>query len=1069
MMVASEFTGNELWMYSDNDLAAPCAAGTSAVVLGNSLNDGETVYTRTPAGACSKLEMDATVAPPLAHCQSGNYTWQLFSDFQCATAVLASAQVNTTTGGVDTDTVYCIAVGSGLQNASLQCVSSDSAFSQLDLDYDGQRDSLLPHFLQNDLPIIGGSGAGAVLCFLLLLLGLHKYQSSGFVDFAAGDVVIYKLTPAQQKRQRIQNLTKGYDYIKDRGFALVVSVPAPRFLPGASSEHDEDPDATPGKQDSAARKGVLCLQPLRRVARPTARGPGHTDFFDHGQSPPQQRRGGMGAPSTSAAISLIRESEMELELTVDDSQRPVSSNYWGIRGGRVLSVVPILWRRRIKLEVPPDTSEVEERRRKGRAGRARGGSAALYDASGSASSSKQLPRKLEMLSFLDVTYSTNPVTGKGEWVSRASLARGLRRRSPEKDQQSPREDRLAPLSPLVGAGGRRVTMGKTSDRDTKFERRETKRVTALKEKRSKRESVRRTILTADRKAGGDAGLLSLLRGAIFKNSMSEAERKRMTKIQDESIRLSSMPRKLRTHAGRNDLAMLFGGKEAGKKVWENVANNEDDEDDEDEDDEGWWKHNSYEAEAMVLQPFLKSISRSETITGRQSAAGLGFSFMIENCRELELDQVAYSVWTYPYSPEEEERALREEEDEYFDSVVEAEPEDGGFPLQEADVSDEDDDDRYQPKDEDEDAGELFELQPPQEEPSHNRHRMRSGTQQQPRQQHDDFSGDSDAGDRDRRAYADFQKKSTQIREAESAQRSQKKSRKLTHTALQEHTGAGGGGSSRATPPGHLLPSAMATPSPSSHLSRHVQQSGGADTMQLTQTTPFQQTPSPSRLQVAPLPQQQTQQQAQQHGGGGDYYVTPPHRMKSIVSRSTKVSAGQQAALSNDSTKSNSADKQYLMRVGDGLAVQGGERDRGESSKDRERARHRNTRAEEHLAQQRHFAQDELAYQQQQRGAKLGSSLESDDDMDSAAVRQPGQQQQPQQQQQRTPPTSSGVPQDSSSKKKKKTPGRSTIMAKEGADVSQQAKQRRAERRRKRQEQEREQGTALNEMAVEEFE
>ena len=1066
MLVASEYIGNELWMYAASDMEIPCSSVDStstSVIFGNSLNSGEVLYTITPDASCQKLEMDATVSAPLSYCQTANssFVWQLYSDFQCSTQPITSTVVNVTDASLETDvdpTVYCIVIGVSIEDANItmDCLSArtsaDDFAAAIDLDHDGSEDSLLPNFLQNSLPIIGGSGAGAVVVFLLILIGIHKYQKSGLVDFAVGDIVIYKLTPAQQKRQRIHNLTKGYDYIKDKGFALVVEVAAPNFV-SSSASNMEDPEPSLGKFDMEGRKTILCLQPLRRVARPASTSAGQNFFGQSPNAQDRQRRTGLGGTANSA-ITLIRDGEMELELAVDDAQRPVSCNYWGIRGGRVLSVVPILWRRRIKLEVPADLSDTITQRRRARDKpftfrRNRGHE---YEAASRSSKdeNEDLPKKLEMLSFLDVTYVTNSVTGKGEWVNRAKLMRGLRRRS---IQNANREDDLSPLSPIPGAStGKMFTAEKLHHRDVKNDKLETKRQTMLKEKRSKRESMHRTLLSADRKHGANEtwGLWSLIRRCLFRHSMSESERKRMTKIQDETVRISSMPRKLRLHPGRNDLPVLFGGKEAVKKVWEKVAreNDEEDRSDDDEyDEENWWKTNEYESEMMMLQPFLKTISRAETIYGRQSAAGIGFSFVVENCRELQLDQVAYSVWQYPYSDEQEEeqwQQLQREYDEYFDCALE-EDDDDDFFIPEGEISQEEDD-KFDPNYRNDDAGSLFELLPPNEEPSANRHRLHLHTHQYDEEEMGNRNRDMEA-----ESHEDMQQKSDQMREAGIVTRRGHKKLKQKKQKLgnpnSEKKGSGGGKSTVSHVSPVPLHSSVQSHSSSQTPNTRLHRVDAVEDQDLVLESPLKSPPAatPGSKQkkkkeknrttdnrinneiIAPNPK------SMPGGGGGDFFVTPPHRMKPIVSRSTRV-GGQQAVLSNDSTKSNSADKQYLMRVGDGLAV--GEGVEGGTGK--ERGRIINGAG----------SKEKVKQQIQRQGQVLGSSLESDDDVDSAAVRQPGR---------AIVSTAAGQQQShkhgtgpSPQKEGKTPPGRATMMASEGKDISQQAQQRRAERRRQRQ-------------------
>lgn len=535
-----------------------------------------------------------------------------------------------------------------------------------------------------------------------------------------------------------------------------------------------------------------------------------------------------------------------------------------------------------------------------------------------------------MLSFLDVTYTTNP-DGKGEWVSRAKVAKGLRRRSPT---QRPGE------GDLTGEG---LSPGRSSR--NLIDRRQSSRLDELKEKRSKRESVRRTILTTDRKEKSEAGFCALLQGFFFRNSISESERKRLTKIQDETIRLSSAPRKLRLQPGRNDLAVLFAGKEASKKLWEKLPEQESDEEDEDgdEEEEDWWKSNAYDDEVLALQPFLKSISRSESVRGRQSAAGIGFSYVVENCRELELDKVAYSVWHYPFSEHDELAELERESDGH----AEGSEDDGDIHLE---GSGSERDDRENACKES-----ALEMTPPSERSTPHHHRLQL------------TRGDRD---RDSSGGATPTRQNSQVRGAEESQPRGQTARRLPS-----------GGSSQPRMSSNDFSGGLSPVSPPPPLRESRPAERTSDRKPLPSLQPLVSSGQKAQSGL-PSPRRQDVLDSKLRSPAVEAYVTPPHRMKSIVSRSTKVSGSGQQVLTNESTKSNSADKQHLSRVGDGLvsSKEGSGRRRNESHRQKDSRTRRNFEAEERAFSSR------PRHQQQGMEMIMGSSLESDDEVDGAPIR-----------------------------------------------------------------------------------
>mmetsp|Transcript_5047 Transcript_5047/g.7714 ORF Transcript_5047/g.7714 Transcript_5047/m.7714 type:complete len:965 (+) Transcript_5047:214-3108(+) len=355
IVVASEYPGREIWMFSDSSLASSCSADiSSAIVFSNALNDGSDVFTMTPDGDCEKLEMDPTVSSPLTYCQTAsNFTWNVYQEFECSTNPVVSGTVEGSLG-----TVYCVVVGEGLNSAEFICLSSESSF--VIVDPDKGDDSGLPQFLRRNMQVIGGSAAAVVVVTILLVLAVHWLRSPSLVSFREGDIVIYRLTRQQRKHLMLKRKAKGKKKGtgKTMGFALVVRAPPPStavslllsLLPSRSRR------PLPAAADPRS-KAVLQLQPLKRVVRGSEP---EDDLFAPSDSLDRADESvtASGSMALKRARSVIRDDDFEVELSVDSKERPVSSNWWGIRGGRVLCVLPNVARR--PLAPPPPREDGSE-------------------------------------------------------------------------------------------------------------------------------------------------------------------------------------------------------------------------------------------------------------------------------------------------------------------------------------------------------------------------------------------------------------------------------------------------------------------------------------------------------------------------------------------------------------------------------------------------------------------------------------------------------------------------------------------------------------------------------------
>lgn len=352
IIVASEFPGREIWMFSDRSIASRCSGSeSSAVVFGNALNDGSHLFTMNPDGSCEKLEMDSEATTPLTYCQNlDNFTWEVYKDYSCSTDAIASETVRGSLG-----TVYCVVVGENVTSAEIICLSADSALFEEMRDIKDQQDDRLPLYLRTYMQIIGGSTAGSIFIVVVLIYIGHA-ASTPAIKFREGDIVAYRLSTSQ--RFYLQQKKKGgiasSKRVKNKGFAIIVRAAPPASSPSKTLSLFSMERWSWGRQKNTMKKGILQLQPLKRVIRSTdAEKRERDDLFSSSFA---SHKGTVEAAGGSVvglkSIHSLKGVE-DVELTVDHKERPQSTNWWGVRGGRVIAVFPNSTRRKIRLPPPP--------------------------------------------------------------------------------------------------------------------------------------------------------------------------------------------------------------------------------------------------------------------------------------------------------------------------------------------------------------------------------------------------------------------------------------------------------------------------------------------------------------------------------------------------------------------------------------------------------------------------------------------------------------------------------------------------------------------------------------------
>ena len=378
IIVTSEFPGREVWMFSDRTVTATCSgSSSSAVIFGNALNDGSHLFTMNPEGSCQKLEMDTLSSPPLTYCQSlGNFTWHVFLDNSCSSQAVVSHSVAGSLG-----TVYCVVIGDNSTAAELVCLSAESPLFDDMRDIKDTRSDDPPLYLRRYMQIVGGSTAGSILAVIVMIYVVHVVRTP-VIKFREGDIVAYRLSATQQ--QHLEQKRKGKNptapkRVKNKGFAIVVrNVPPPCASSTVASLLSMDRWHWGGRQ-SSGMKGILQLQPLKRVVRPSTphenadkKGKDRVkdDLFSSSFASNKSDTDAGGDGSLRLKNQLTLKEAEAVELTVDSKERPLSTNYWGIRGGRVVAVFPNVTRKKIRLppilpSVPtssnPDHTEATQR------------------------------------------------------------------------------------------------------------------------------------------------------------------------------------------------------------------------------------------------------------------------------------------------------------------------------------------------------------------------------------------------------------------------------------------------------------------------------------------------------------------------------------------------------------------------------------------------------------------------------------------------------------------------------------------------------------------------------------
>lgn len=355
IIVTSEYPGREVWMFSDRTVTATCSGSrSSAVVFGNALNDGSNLFTKDPEGTCHKLEMDySKSSTPLTYCQlQPNFTWNVYMDYSCLSGIITSETVPGSSG-----TVYCVVVGENLTTAEIVCLSSQSDLFQDIQNIKEPNNDAPPLYLRTYMQIIGGSTAASIVAIVLLIY-MGYVLNAPVIKFREGDIVVYKLTTAQQfylHQKKRGTSPNAPSRVKNKGFAIVVRAAPPVSINSGISAVFSMERWSWGSQKNTMKKGILQLQPLRRVVRnvETVDKKPKDDLFSSSFASVRSDVESNSSITISKLKSLNSKVEVEeMELTVDPKERPLSTNWWGLRGGKIVAVFENTTRRKIRLPAP---------------------------------------------------------------------------------------------------------------------------------------------------------------------------------------------------------------------------------------------------------------------------------------------------------------------------------------------------------------------------------------------------------------------------------------------------------------------------------------------------------------------------------------------------------------------------------------------------------------------------------------------------------------------------------------------------------------------------------------------
>jgi hypothetical protein len=355
IIVASEYPGREVWMFSDRSVTATCSGSrNSAVIFGNALNDGSHLFTKDPEGVCHKLEMDySKSSTPLTYCQlQDNFTWNVYMDYSCSSHIITAETVSGSLG-----TVYCVVVGQNLTTADIVCLSSESGLFEDVREIKEPSNDAPPLYLRTYMQIIGGSTAGSIVALVLVLYACHLLNAP-VIKFREGDIVVYKLTTAQQfylHQKKKEKSPTAPSRVKNKGFAIVIRAAPPASVPSRVAAVFSMERWSWGRRKNTMKKGILQLQPLKRVIRnvDTIDKKGKDDLFSSSLASANSDINSttVATPKKLKSLNSLVEVE-EMELTVDAKERPLSTNWWGIRGGKVIAVFANTTRRKIRLPAP---------------------------------------------------------------------------------------------------------------------------------------------------------------------------------------------------------------------------------------------------------------------------------------------------------------------------------------------------------------------------------------------------------------------------------------------------------------------------------------------------------------------------------------------------------------------------------------------------------------------------------------------------------------------------------------------------------------------------------------------